>query len=181
MRANTLFLELNAKKLRIEQWETEIQRREQILMSNEKSSGSSKKKFRPTVRIQKKPEISFIRTSSPLRSTSPDSPTVLGAASKRSICLKQFSEPRRGETQPEAQYHPTVEKLQQKKTRHRRSGSHGSSSAAATPRSSPKTSHAVAADIATEEAGTQTQELEYAVPGRDTAGDAGSDYFSMSR
>merc|ERR1719150_2123106 len=89
--------------------------------------------------------------------------------------------PGSGQSSVHPQYHPTVQKLQQKKTRHRRSGSHGSSSAAATPRSSPKTSHAVAADIATEEAGTQTQELEYAAPGRDTAGDAGSDYFSMSR
>ena len=123
-RAITLFLDLNAKKLRIEQWETELQRREQILIYNEKSS--SKKKFRPTVSIQNKPEISFIRTSSPLRSTSPDSPTHLGAAaSKPSISPRQFSfsseEPKRGETRAEPQY---VEKLQQKKTRHRRCGSH---------------------------------------------------------
>ena len=179
-RANTLFLELNAKKLRIEQWETELQRREQILNYHEKSS--SKKKFRPTVRIQRKPEISFIRTSSPLRSTSPDSPTHLGAAaSKPSIASKQFpfsEEPRRGEAQPETQYHPTVEKLQQKKTRHRRSGSHGSSTVQLTPRGSPKASHS---QVDITEAGTQTEAAE--MPDLVLAKDNTdiSDYFSMSR
>ena len=178
-RANRLFLDLEAKKLRIEQWEMELQRREQILISNEKSS--SKKKFRPTVRIQKKPEISFIRTSSPLRSTSPDSPTHLGAAaSKPSIAPKQFSfsseEPRRGETRAEA-YHPTVEKLQQKKTRHRRSGSHGSSTVQLTPRGSPKTSHS---QVDITEAGTQTEAVEMLDLVKDNNTDI-SDYFSMSR
>ena len=189
-RTTNLYLELNAEKLRVEQLEREIYKREKMLITSEKFAGSGKKKARPSVRIQRKPEISFIKTPvSPLRSTSPDSPTHLGAAAIRP---RQHSEPRHGEAGQlvpgsgqssvhHHQYHPTVEKLQQKKTRHRRSGSHGSSSAAATPRSSPKTSHAAAADIATEEAGTQTQELECGAPGRDTAGDAGSDYFSMSR
>ena len=168
-RTTNLYLELNAEKMRIEQREKELQRREQMV---EKSYSSSKKKLRPTVRIHKKPEISFIRTSSPLRSTSPDSPTHLGAAARPAHHQRQHHvhahEPRRLETQY-PQYHPTAEKMQQKKThRHKRTGSHGSG-ANITPRSSPKASHS-------SEATTQTDPLL-----DDTLDATGSDYFSMSR
>ena len=61
--------------------------------------------------------------------------------------------------------------MQQKKTRHRRTGSHGSA-ANLTPRSSPKTNHSV--NIS--EAQTQTDP-----PLEDTLDMTGSDYFSMSR
>merc|ERR550517_990859 len=76
----------------------------------------SRKKTRPIVRLPRKSEISG------LRSTSPDSPTHIGAASVKPPVVEARD-----------QYHPTVEKLQHKKTRHRRSGS-----GTITPRSSPK-------------------------------------------
>jgi len=175
-RTTNLYLELYQTKIRMETREKELIKWEQMLKSNEKSINSSKKKIRP--RIQKKTDISFIRTSSPLRSTSPDSPTHLGAAAAVKPPLKLQIEPLRGETQQsdhhQPQYHPTAEKLQHKKTRHRRTGSHGS--AAITPRGSPKTSQCQT-DLC--EAQTQTESCEldisFGKPDLD-----GSDYFSMS-
>ena len=182
-RTENLYLELNAERLRIEQREKEILKREQLLLSSEKFFNVSKKKNRPTVRIHRKPEISFIRTSSPIRSTSPDSPTYLGAAAKpvhKKNTSKSSDQVRlRGTTQqthPEPQYHPTVEKLQQKKTRHKRTGSHGSGGGT-TPRTSPKTSQS---QTQLTEVQTQTDNLELELETNRPELEC-SDYFSMSR
>ena len=155
-RTTNLYLELNATMLRIEQRELDIKKREERVKSSERVMNLSRKKTRPIVRLPRKGEISG------LRSTSPDSPTHIGAASVKPPVVEKAD-----------QYHPTVEKLQQKKTRHKRSGS-----GTITPRSSPKQEERrsqvkeVAKEV-TREVTTQTDQQE-----EDTDR---SDYFSMSR
>merc|ERR1719219_1978181 len=117
-RTTNLYLELNAAMLRIEQRELEIGKREEKVKSSERVLNLSKKKVRPavrpTVRLPRRSEISS------LRSVSPDSPTNIGAAAVKPAVV----EPRPVPPSHHQQYHPTAEKLQQKKTRsHRRTGS----------------------------------------------------------
>merc|ERR1719411_982106 len=152
-----LYLELNAAMLRIEQRELEIGRREEKVKSSQRVMNLSRKKSRPTVRLPRKTEISA------MRSTSPDSPTYIGAAAvKPTVAMVERSEQR------PPQYHPTAEKLQQKKTRHRRTGS-GSLTPRTSPRSSPKQGQ--------REVTTQTEVVEEETDQRSDR----SDYFSMSR
>jgi len=155
-RTNNLYLELNAVLLRIEQREQDLSRRESLLQSGEKASHHlSKKKMRPIMsragRIQKKCEMGWRNISPGPRSTSPDSPVHGGAAAKpiavessRRLAFTEVTgkgtetslEPKRGQiNNPGMQYHPTSEKMKFKKTKHRRSGSHGSSNIS--PRDSP--------------------------------------------
>merc|ERR1719411_1193575 len=152
-----LYLELNAAMLRIEQRELEIGRREEKVKSSQRVMNLSRKKSRPTVRLPRKTEISA------MRSTSPDSPTYIGAAAvKPTVAVVKRSDQR------PPQYHPTAEKLQQKKTRHRRTGS-GSLTPRTSPRSSPKQGQ--------REVTTQTEVVEEETDQRSDR----SDYFSMSR
>ena len=160
-RTTNLYLELNAAMLRIEQRELEIGRREEKVKSSERVLNlSSRKKTRPTVRLPRKTEM-----ATSLRSTSPDSPTIIGAAAVKPGLVER-SEPRPPQS---GQYHPTVEKLQQKKSRsHRRTGS-GSLTPRTSPRSSPKQGQ--------REVTTQTDLPEEETDLRSDR----SDYFSMSR
>ena len=164
-RTTNLYLELNATMLRIEQRELEIKKREERVKSSERVMNLSRKKSRPTVRLPRKSDIAG------LRSTSPDSPTHKGAASVKPPVLERTD-----------QYHPTAEKLQQKKTRHRRSGSGG-----LTPRSSPKQEERrgqqvkeVAKEVAREVTREVTTQTEHNEEDTDRRSDR-SDYFSMSR
>jgi len=155
-RTNNLYLELNAVLLRIEQREQELSRRELLLQSGEKASHHmSKKKLRPIMnkagRIQKKCELGWRNISPGARSTSPDSPVHGGAAAKpipvescRRLAFTEIVgkgtetslEPKRGQINSNGlQYHPTSDKMKIKKTKHKRSGSHGSSNIS--PRDSP--------------------------------------------
>ena len=154
-RTTNLYLELNAAMLRIEQRELEIGRREEKVKSSERVLNLSRKKSRPTVR----PTVRLPRPSevSTLRSTSPDSPTTIGAAAAKPAVVE-----RRPAQYP--QYHPTVEKLQQRKQRHRRTPS-GSLTPRTSPGSSPRQG--------LREVTTQTDLVEEETDR--------SDYFSMSR
>merc|ERR1719410_3360454 len=108
-RTTNLYLELNAAMLRIEQRELEIGRREEKVKSSERVLNLSRKKSRPTVR----PTVRLPRPSevSTLRSTSPDSPTIIGAAAAKPAVVER--RPAQYPQYPQyPQYHPTVEKLQ---------------------------------------------------------------------
>merc|ERR1719411_2223043 len=121
----------------------------------------SRKKSRPTVRLPRKTEISG------LSSSSPDSPTNIGAAAVKPAVVER-SDQRPPQALQYQQYHPTVEKLQQRKTRHRRTGS-GTLTPRTSPRSSPKQGQ--------KEVTTQTELPEEETDQRSDR----SDYFSMSR
>jgi len=149
-RTNNLYLELSAVQLQLEQREQDLAKREQQLQCGEKASAKKKPSWKTKGgRITKKYEVpSHFKSISPdLLSTSPESP-VHGAAGPRLVtstprhspemagCRVAPPEPHRGQVSMEPQYHPSQEKiLRGKKARHRRSGSHGSSSL--TPRDSP--------------------------------------------
>jgi len=161
-RTTNLYLELNATMLRIEQRELEIQRREERVKTSERVMNISRKKSRPVVRLPRRSEMSQSTLS-----TSPDSPTHIGAAAVKGPALERTDQ-HLPTVHRADQYHPTVEKLQQKKTRHRRSGS---GSLSLTPRSSPKQEERSCHQG--REVSTQTDQLEEETDR--------SDYFSMSR
>jgi len=148
-RTNNLYLELSAVQLQLEQREQELAKREHQLQNGEKASAKKKPSWKRKGCVGKKYEVSAgWRSISPdLLSTSPESP-VHGAAGPRLVTStpRQTQEasprsppqptPTRGQVSGGPQYHPSQEKiLRGKKARHRRSGSHGSSSL--TPRESP--------------------------------------------
>merc|ERR1719189_1181886 len=149
-RTNNLYLELSAVQLQLEQREQDLAKREQQLQCGEKASAKKKPSWKTKGgRVTKKYEVpSHFKSITPdLLSTSPESP-VHGAAGPRLVtstprhspemagCRAAPPEPHRGQVSMEPQYHPSQEKiLRGKKARHRRSGSHGSSSL--TPRDSP--------------------------------------------
>ena len=137
-RTNNLYLELSSVLLQIEQRERELASRERILVERLGEKTSQQCHY---LRKKSSNSRSFSKAerSSTLLSSSPESPVhAVGAASvkptvRTNPMYDHLNEDEGGVVDRAQamsgelyQYHPTPEKLKQRKNRHRRSGSHGS-------------------------------------------------------
>lgn len=121
-RANSLYMELSACLLQLEQREKEIVKREQQVqsVSNNMSKCHRKRIVRPIIKAQER--LNKKRNSkSPLELISPESPTKFPPQQQLTPTTEQHSSP------CSPSYHPSSAKIRSRKTRHRRTGSQGGS------------------------------------------------------
>ena len=142
-RTNNLYLELSSVLLQIEQRERELASRERLLVERLGEKTSEQLNY-----LRKKSShcrsISKADRSSTFLSSSPESPVhAVGAAAVKPTVVRtnpmydhlkddaedlvEGEQYQAGQYQAGYQYHPTPEKLKQRKNRHRRSGSQGGS------------------------------------------------------
>ena len=145
-RTNNLYLELSSVLLQVEQREKELAHRERMLLER-----LGERTLQSGVIMRKKSSVARSskgsNRSSMFLSSSPESPVhAVGAAAVKPVVrtnpmFEHFNDDdeddhvvvktnnvvmRNHENMEHHQYHPTPEKLKQRKIRHRRSGSHGS-------------------------------------------------------
>ena len=145
-RTNNLYLELSSVLLQVEQREKELAHRERMLLER-----LGERTLQSGVMMRKKSSVARSskgsNRSSMFLSSSPESPVhAVGAAAVKPVVrtnpmFEHFNDDdeddhvvvktnnvvmRNHENMEHHQYHPTPEKLKQRKIRHRRSGSHGS-------------------------------------------------------